>query len=85
MEGYKGGLGLEHMTFEKGGGNWACSAWQRGGWVDLTAACNYLKGSSRDDAARLFLVVAADTTRENGHKLQKFSSDTQLWEIHIRH
>lgn len=37
---------LEHMTFEKGGENWACLSWQRGGQGDLTAACNYMKGSS---------------------------------------
>lgn len=69
--------GLEYIIFDRGGGNWACSAWQRGGWADLTAPCNYLKGSSRADAARLFLVVAADTMRDNIHKsqLEKFWLD----------
>lgn len=47
------------------------------GWGDLTATCNYLKGGSRADAARLFSVVAAGTMRDNSHKpqLEKFRLD----------
>lgn len=44
----------------------------------LIVACNYLKGCSRD-AARYFLALSADTTRDNGHK----PAESQLRPLHL--
>lgn len=76
VEGFKGGQGPRVQ--EKCGENWACSAWQRGECNGLTAACNYLKGCSKD-AARHFLVASADTTSNDGHK----PAESQLRHLHL--